>query len=212
MNSIKETCLTGVAALLMVILPGAAHAQRTYIDQSGSDAGTWYGALTYNMAVPIGSLADFTGDFSPIGIGLDVRYKVWSEVSFGMAFAWQNFGANTTDPVTIGNATFQGKQYRWTNVVPLLVNAHYYFRDLSSVIKPFAGFNLGAYFVERRVDVGVYTTSPDTWHFGIAPEIGLGFRVGGFLPVLIFRYNHIFSSDGSGDLPYFNFNVGIAWS
>jgi hypothetical protein len=215
MKLINKLCMTGVVALLLIAPPGVARAQYFtnpgFSSPAGSDVGTWYGALTYNMALPIGSLSDFTGDFSPIGIGLDARYLVRREVSIGLAFGWQAFSAETSDAVTVSNATLQGKQFRWTNVVPLLASAHYYLRDLSPVFTPFAGLNLGTYWAERRVDLGVYTAEPDSWHFGLAPEVGFGFRIRHILPIVIVRYNHIFSSGGSGDLPYFNFNVGIAW-
>ena len=175
------------------------------------DRGTWYGALTYNMAVPLNSTSDFTGDFSPMGVGFDVRYKLRSDLSLGFAFAWQVIEGETSDVIELENAAFQGRQFRWTNTIPLLVTSHYYFRQLTSWVTPFAGLGLGAYFFERRVDVGVYQVSSSTWHFGLAPEVGFGFRVAGMMPVLIFRYNHAFSSDDSGDQGFMNFNIGIAW-
>ena len=172
----------------------------------------WYGAVTYNMAVPFGSTSDFSGDFSPRGVGLDVRYRFAHQWSAGMSFAWQGFDGKTTDPVTLKNATLQGTQFRYTNTVPLLVNSHYYLPDVVEWAIPFAGFGLGAYYMERRVDVGIYTVAKDTWHFGVAPELGVAFRVYSARPVLILRYNHAFSSEGSGDQSFLNINIGLGWN
>lgn len=200
----KTTQLLVLAGLLLMAAPTSAQPSR-----GGSP---WYGALTYNMAVPFGSTSDFAGGFSPLGIGLDIRYKIRPNWSAGIGLAWQVIYGKTTDPVTIENVTVQGTQYRYSNIYPMLVNGHYYLPELSDRIVPFAGFGLGAYYMERRVDVGIYAISNGSWHFGIAPEVGIGFRVLGALPVLIVRYNHAFSSEGTGDQSFLNMNVGIAWN
>lgn len=200
-----------IFAVLLALL-GSAISWPTATARAAVPQHRWYTAVTYNMAVPFSSTQEFTGDFSPLGIGVDVRYKLRTDVSVGAAFAWQEFDVKTDEVVELDNAAFQGTQFRWTNTIPILVNAHYYVTQLSDRVQPFVGLHLGAYWLGRRVDVGVYTVDQSTWHFGMAPEIGVAFSVGRFLPVLMVRYNYAFSSADTGDQSFLNFNLGLAFN
>jgi opacity protein-like surface antigen len=193
-------------------LPSAVQAQE---NEPETFKAQWYGSATYDMAIPLGNTSDFGGGFSPRGFGLDFQYLFNPNWSLGLATGWQVFDHKTTEAADFrdGNVTIQGTQHRYLNAIPLLVAGHYYVRNwLPEWCLPFAGFGLGTYWAERRVDIGLYTINDSAWHFGIAPEVGIGFRVGHTLPILRVRYNHPFSSGGSGDLPYLNISVGLAWN
>jgi len=57
------------------------------------------------------------------------------------------------------------------NVVPLMVNSHYYFYP--GMLMPYIGIGLGTYYIETRDFLGIYYVEEEAWHFGLAPEVGL---------------------------------------
>ena len=95
----------------------------------------WFGAASYDMAVPFAQAKDFGGSFSPVGFGLDVRYLLTPKWSVGLSTGWQVFDDKTTDPIQMngGNVTIQGTQYRYLNVFPILAAGHYYLRRGANV-------------------------------------------------------------------------------
>lgn len=198
--------ISRIGAIAVMLLLGSSQARAVPEVRPGS----WFGAITYNTALPLASSADFAGNFSPRGFGVDVRYMFMRHLSAGLAFGWQGFDEKTDEVVSLDNAAVQGTQLRYINAAPMLVNVNYYVTQLSRHIVPFVGFGLGTYYIERRVDVGIYSIYDDAWHFGIAPEAGIGFRLLGAMPVFMVRYNHAFSSGGSGDQAFLSFNFGVA--
>jgi hypothetical protein len=114
--------------------------------------------------------------------------------------------------VSLPGADISGTQLRYFNAVPLLVNAHYYFGSRGG-IRPYAGLNVGTYWIERRVDIGLSSFKDDNWHLGWAPEAGIIVPLGRPEVALIadVRYNWAFSAGGTGDQKYWGFNVGFVY-
>ncbi len=173
----------------------------------------WFSSLTYDMAIPFGQASDFGGDFDPLGVGFDARYFLNPNWSLGFATGWQVLDQKTTTASQINNVTLHGTQLRYLNLLPLMVSGHYYLRQyVPQWCLPFGGLDVGTFWAERRVDVGLFSVSNSEWHFAVAPELGIAFRIKDVLPLLRFRYNHLFGSEGSDDLPYFNISIGAAWN
>ncbi len=190
-----------VAVLLAsVLLASAAHAQDY-----------WFG-VSYDTSMPLEDTKEFAGDFSWLGLSLEGRKMVNDNASVGFVFAWHEMDKEFTGvaPVSQGVDVFAA-QKRYINSFPMLVNAHYY---LGQPGKPrlHVGLGLGAYLIERRVELGeIYVLDEDTWHFGIAPEAGIAWRVGWQAAGLIsVRFNWA-SPGGDDEEMYLNFRVGMAW-
>jgi hypothetical protein len=93
------------------------------------------------------------------------------------------------------------------------VNGRYYFGSRGGA-RPFIGGNVGPHLVKRRVDVGLYTISEDTWHLGLAPEVGVVVPLGPVVKGFINAKYNITTSAGDAGLKhsYFGLNIGFAWA
>jgi hypothetical protein len=164
--------------------------------------------------LPIGDQKDFTGgdggqSFSFRGATIEGRKILNENVSAGLSFGWHVFNSSRFTTTTLNNATISGNQARYTNAFPLFVNAHYYFGQRRGM-RPYVGANVGAIYAERRVDINVYAIAQDTWHFAVAPEVGVVFPLGWVVRgVVSARYHYGFSADDYSP-QYFSFSFGIA--
>ena len=206
--SVLRICLTVLCVLGTLLWDRSA--------QAGEDAyPKWLTRITYAMALPLQETKDITPNFSPLGFSLDVRYSMTRSVALGITSGWQLFDSSTDTALTRegGDVAVQGRQNRYINTIPVLAVAQY---TLSAAmpdwLRPFAGFGLGTYYIERRLDIGLFTLDDNAWHFGIAPEGGFLLHLGRFNPVVVVRYNLPFSADNSGNLPYLNINLGLTWT
>jgi hypothetical protein len=203
------------AALAATLWCAAAWAQGVPIQHheqlAQPEAHPWFAAITYNMSLPLMDTRDFTSTFSPRGFGLELRTKLLPYLSVGTAVSWQVFDDSTSEVVTQGNVAVQGKQLRFVNAVPILANVHGYLPGLPLGIEPFAGLGLGASYIERRLQLSFLAVNDRTWHFVLTPEVGLAVPLQDFFFVFITRYHIAFSSAGSGDQSWLNFNLGVGW-
>src|SRR6185369_9780068 len=90
----------------------------------------------------------------------------------GISLAWQALYGKDVKTITRGNTTFTGTIATSLNVFPMLATGNYYFMTDPRGVRPYAGLGVGAYAAEHRLDVGIWTISDTSWHFGFAPEIG----------------------------------------
>ena len=72
---------------------------------------------------------------------------------------------------------------------------------------------MGPHLVKQRVDVGLFTISENTWHFGVAPEVGLVTPLGPMASWFAnVKYNYAASAGDPGRKhSYFAFNLGFVW-
>jgi hypothetical protein len=177
--------------------------------------------LSYNMGMTTGETRDFVEDYSWRGFGFEVRSFRGDNFSVGGSFSWNIFDEKTGEVIQLQNQTgaVSGTQIRTFNSFPLMLNAHYYFGDPSSSIKPYAGLNVGTYYITQRLEIGIFQFEENNWHFGLAPEFGLMFPTySGSIFFVNARYNYAFKAgrtvggnEGS-DWQYWGFNVGVAFS
>ncbi len=179
--------------------------------------GDWWFGMAYETSLASGSTTDFTGALSWRGASFSGRRLVKDNVSTGFWTAWHVMNDSGVETVNLQDEGFDfsadvtGDFFRYINSFPLMLNAHWY-SGLPGNTRIAAGLNAGVYYIERRVETGVYAVTVDNWHFGLAPELSvvtpMGWHARGFLGA---RYNWAASAGGSGSITYFNFFVGVAW-
>jgi outer membrane protein W len=182
------------------------------------DEGSGYFQLSYQTALPVSSdFSDYTGQFSGRGMGMDYRYMLTEVVSLTGSVGWNIFrdeterGFSSTTQLNDNTITITGKQFRYVNAVPLLLGTQYNM-GVPGGFRPYAGVNLGTYFIRQRTEVGLIAFEDKNWHFGLAPEVGFNVEIG--VSVLLnfnIRYNHAFEVAETTDFGYLGFNLGFAW-
>jgi len=188
------------AALFIVLAAGAAQADD-------------FVALTWGMALPSGDLKDYTGKFSLRGFTFEGRHFFKDNWSVGGSLNYNTFYETTDELISIENRDISGTQFRVVYSMPLLATAHYYINwDYYQKVRPYVGLGVGAYRMERRLDIGVYSIRERNWHFGLAPEFGIGIPFD-FTKSICFnvKYNYAFEAGGIGPYSYWGFNLGAAW-
>jgi hypothetical protein len=175
------TCLLTIAALSW---------------ESAARAQGFYWSLTYDPAVPIGSVRSFVQNVSPLGFGLDARY--WFKgpnLSVGVGGIYNRFyetSPQATYPVENGAVT--ATLYRIIDVVGVLPEVHYYFGPEKEVV-PYLGLGAGLGSVKFHVLVSDFDLSENSLGLIVSPE-------GGFL----------LPFDRDGSLILQAFTVGVKWS
>ncbi len=165
--------------------------------------------LTYGTAVGMGATHKFTPDFSFIGVAADWRTRVTDNFWPGFTIAWQVLYSKEYQTRTYKDITFSGTVATTLNVFPLLADADWYFLTDRGGIRPYAGLGLGAYAAEHRIDWNIWTVQDTTWHFGLAPEVGVVLPTGSFDLVVTTKFNYAFKSGGWDEILFWNFNIGV---
>jgi hypothetical protein len=161
--------------------------------------------------MPLQDTDDFAGSFGYYGMSLEGRKIVSSNKSVGFFFAWHEMDKRVSEVVNVSpGVDIHADQQRYINSFPMMVTGHYYLGEQGK-LRPHVGLGIGAYLIERRNEFGVFLTDEDTWHFGLAPEIGVAWKAGwqsaGIVSV---RFNWA-SPGGDEEEMYINFRVGAAW-
>ncbi len=87
-----------------------------------------------------------------------------------------------------------------------------YARVLKDALVPYAGINIGAQYIQQRLDIGVVRFDDNNWHFVVAPELGMLVRLGyGTSALVSLRYNYAVESGGSINYSYLGLNVGLTF-
>src|SRR6478736_3667606 len=165
--------------------------------------------VAYNTSVGFGDTHDFAPNFSFLGFSFDWRARVSDNFWPGVSLGWQVLYGKDVKTLTRGNTTFTGTIATGLNLFPMLATGNYYFMTDPRGVRPYAGLGVGAYAAEHRLDVGIWTISDTSWHFGFAPEIGAVLPTGTAKLVVSTKFNYAFASDDWDPIMYMNFNVGV---
>lgn len=169
-------------------------------------------AVAYNMGIPIVSATGKAGDtFSPLGVGLDLGLYLTPRWRVGATFGYQHFSGEGSGPSDFYGTPVEGTLQQLANAAPFLAGGHYFFEAKPTYLKPSVGLYLGGFFVHQIMQADGLRLEESHLHFGFAPEVGMGFYFGWFRPSLLFRYNHAFSSGGSGTISYVTIGISHAW-
>lgn len=180
----------------------------TFVGQAlATDSLIW---LTYNMAIPMGDLEEFTADTSFRGWSFEYRNLVRDRLSLGISFAWQGFSEREDGTFTEGTLTATGTQIRYMNSYPIMATGHMYTGDVDR-FRVYGGLGAGTFYMQERFDFGIHSFYSSHWHFGLVPEVGLMIPVGWRSSIVgNVRYNYAFKTSDEPAYSYWGFNVGIA--
>jgi opacity protein-like surface antigen len=135
----------------------------------------------------------------------------------GFSFGWHVFYERkdlATYSVIIADkpVDITGIQFSYLNAVPLHANIDYYLGEEGNAIRPFVGLGIGTTYFERTVEMGIYTSTTNSWQFSIQPEAGLLYELSDSMSALLgAKYTQGFSTDALDGQSYISFNVGLAW-
>ena len=177
---------------------------------NGAQAQQWFWGMSYGMTVPTSETKDFTSGTSWRNWGVDVLARVRPNTALGVSFGWNVFDEITTTVSSLDNVDVGGTQFRWINSFPMLVTARQ-FMGPPGGIRPFVGVGVGTQLVKQRVDVGQWRFSDDTWHFAVAPEIGVVFPFGYDAKWFLNAKYNFAAKASDRKHSYFGFNIGVAW-
>ena len=185
--------------LLFVSIASYATAQRSF--------NTW----NYSMGFTTGDLNEYIGKASFRGVTYDYTKLVTENVGVGLELGWSTFyeemGYGT---YSSGDFTYSGKQWRYSNHLPMMFTANYY-KFTSSGLIAYGGLGVGTIYVERRTDMGTWAFTKDAWEFALKPEIGVIFDTGGAGISLSGKYYYGFSAADLEAQSYFTINIGFVF-
>jgi len=190
-------------AAVALLLPGLASAQ--------AERSKWFG-LTWSMAGTTGSTKDYVSDYSFRGMGLEWR-QMKGRNSYGLSLGWNAMNQETLETTTFPQVDLTGFQFRYINAYSILLSGHTYLGTPGRP-RPFLGLKTGTFYVNRRVDVGLWTISDNSWHLAVAPELGfvvpLKESYGSESFYTAFRYNYGFKAGDTPTQSWYSIDIGIA--
>ncbi len=166
----------------------------------------------YSIGFGSGDLHTFINKASFRGLTLNYYDFVKPNVAVGIEAGWNMFYEEKPfDTYTTGNIEYSGKQWRYSNEIPLLVTFSY-FRYSDNPITPFAGLGIGTLCTIRYTDMGQYRFKYDVWHFALKPELGLLYKTEGGVDFMISsKYYYGFKAAELSAQSYFTINIGLAF-
>jgi len=155
----KKISVIMIAAVIGLVPVAATHAQ------------VGLGAVTWQVSGGLGDTNDFIDDISYIGFGLEGRSYIGRHWTLGVEFDWQVWDEQTSEPIEIEGGHISGKQFRYINAFPMLLNLHMYAGDIHD-FRMYLGVGVGAYYIMRRLQIGLANLEDKDWFFGGGPEFG----------------------------------------
>jgi len=179
--------------------------------------------LTWNISFPFDQTKEFSLDSESFrGIGFEYRMFVQPNFSVGVYAGWHVFNGDTTKTIHVETegdealiADITGKQFRYINSFPIMLNLNYYIGNPNGT-QAYLGLGAGTMIIEERVELGVVAAEQTRWHIAIAPEIGFkipfDYNFSGLASV---KYHYAFPAKRiTGEKyshSYISVNIGLAW-
>jgi len=171
-------------------------------------------SVTYSIGLPTGDLKDFIQPASFRGINFDFQKLVQPNIGVGVSVGWNVFyDALEYDTYTIENVTLSGKQWRYSNHVPVLLSTAYYLKPGEN-INPFVGLGIGTIYTLRNTDMNLYTLKQEAWNFALQPSVGVLIMANDVTTFhLSAKYNYGFKAGNELDnaQSYISLNVGFTF-
>lgn len=174
--------------------------------------------VNYRMAAPLGNSHDFISKMSFRGMSTDYHYYLSEHFAVGLSLGWNTYykhlDYHTNNFMLRGEkVTITGDQFRYLNVVPVLVSARYQFTKGDAAVLPYIGVGIGTNWAESRLETGDFVAKEKGWQFAVAPEIGMiipfcdwvGMNIGA-------QYQYSAKANGLPDLQDFGVKVGLAFN
>ena len=169
--------------------------------------------LTYGMGFGTGDLGEFISKASFRGASVDYYKMTQPNLGVGFSLGWNVFYEETPyDTYTADNVSLSGKQFRYSNHVPMLAGANYYL-DPGEKISTFLGANLGVMYTRRNTDMNLYTLEEEAWNFTVQPQIGVQFNnsLSSAMTVMLKYYMGFKAGDLDENQSYLSLNVGFVF-
>ena len=165
--------------------------------------------INYMPALSLGGTAEFTKNFSPRGIEIEMDRFLAEELSLGVSLSWNVFREKVVgESFSYNDALVTGTQFRYTNIVPMNVTAKKYFGTGDRL--PFIGFGLGTSYARQSKNFGIFSITENKWQFNFAPEAGIEVRVArGMLLSLKLKYSYSVKTSDFPSMSFLGFAAGI---
>ena len=169
--------------------------------------------INYAIGFGMGDLGDYISQPSFRGISFDYRHAINPNMSVGFNLAWSTFySEESRKTYTVDNQSLTGKQYRYSNNMPMLATFTY---DLSpeEFVAPYATLGIGTMYIRRNTDMNLYTWEQEAWPFVLQPEVGVRFRTSDKVrPTVSLKYTNGFKAgDFDATQSYLALNLGLAF-
>jgi len=168
--------------------------------------------LSYPIAFPMGDLKDYISNTSFRGFNLEFGKEVRPNLIAEIETGWNVFYQDQPEDVyTEGTASISGKQFRYTNSVPIIAGAKWVLKSHNNLV-PYAGLGLGTMYSDRSTDFGLYRISTDAWQFCVRPELGITFKSrNGPSAMLGVKYYSSFNSSDLDGQSFLTVNIGVVF-
>src|SRR6478609_11130341 len=177
----KKVTLT-IASVFCFCFVNIMHAQNSF-------------TIAYSVGIPTGDLGDFIGNTSFRGATMDFQSLVKPNVGVGLSIGMNTFYAEKDYATySVDNIAISGKQWRYSNHIPILLTGDYYFKPENKT-NPYVGMGIGAMYSRRNTDMYVYTIEEKAWNFTLQPAIGVALKTDKLSTLNISaKYNYGFKS------------------
>jgi outer membrane protein W len=169
--------------------------------------------LAYAIGLPVGDLGEYISRASFRGVAFDYNNMITDNIALGFSTGWNVFYEDEESATyTYENKSLTGKQYRYSNHVPILFCGTYYLKP-DQKMNPFGSLGIGAIYSRRDIEMGVYTERQEAWNFALSPEIGIKYEIseGNGISFSV-QYNNGFKSGNELDAAQSFFAIKIGYS
>ena len=168
-------------------------------------------SLTWCPSFTAGETRNLIGDATWRPFGIDIKGFMTPQVALGVSFDWRMFDTVTDEIIEIEDGHVSGIQNRRIYATPVLITSSYYFRSFKNYPRyiPYVSGGLGAYWVENKLEIGIYTEQTREWEFGVALELGTLVEFSYGYALLNLKYNHPFASEGQEAVSFLSLGIGI---
>lgn len=170
-------------------------------------------ALTYSVGFGVGDVKEYISQASFRGATIEYNKMIQDNLGVGFLTGWNVFyDALPYDTYTLDNQSLSGKQWRYSNHIPIFISANYFLKP-GERVNPFVGLGIGTIYTLRNTDMNLYTLEQDAWSFGLSPTIGAHIEASSETRFNVsLRYNNGFKAgDFDAGQNYFSLNVGFAF-
>ena len=119
-----------------------------------------FSIVTYNMNYSGPDTRDFVDDYNWSGFTFEFGRFTSKNLAVSLMSGWNILRERTEEVIIMDRGAVSGTQIRHLGVIPFIVNARYVFIDRDrSEPKPYVGIGFGTYWINQRLEIGIYEKS-----------------------------------------------------
>ena len=193
-----------ILALVLLAAPAYAGEARDWGEEM---EGRVSGLATWSTGLAIGDSHEFAPIFGWLGFNAEIMYHAKSDLSIGLTSGYQLFRGKGRETVDVGDAALTAYQFRYLDTAPILAVARYYV-DLGGAAMFYPALGVGTVYTNREVNAGFVAFHDDTWHFAVAPQVGLAIHTYGPDPLIQVKYTYAPGGDENPTESWISFELG----